>query len=1812
MMETTDPISEATPFPSLSRVKEAHSALRSRFAAAEDKESLADEIESFIARGRATGVLLDEPEDRWSCQTLLDYWMTTLFGFGREPDASLLEFDIEKAPHLDDDLCPYVGLDAFREEDADRFVGRREFIEELVQKLSEANIVMVTGSSGSGKSSLVLAGLIPRLKRGEGGADWCYCDPMVPGRQPRAELEARVASSCGDSCDTPTIPRVIVIDQFEEIFTLLSDNIEEREAFADELVKLADGGDRIILTMRNDFIARLGDLPALESRLQGCSFPLRPLGSEDLRMAIEDPAEQIGLKFDKEVVDLLVNELAGSPAGLPLLQFSLLKLWEKRNHNRIEYEAYRQLGGALNALQNSADKLYGGFLPEEQIVTEQIFLKLVKLEGNEFMRDRVPIDSLYRGVQDTGRVDHVLGRLVDAHLLHITKGEGEAPDKVEVAHEALLRNWRTLNEWLVKRKEVLKERAKLTAEAAAWQRAGKDRAFLYRGDQLRDAESLVRKHELDADLTDEERAFLQASKKLRKEKKAAARRRQIEKLREERRKKIILWRWLMAVSALAVAMLIATVVAVNKSELAKKQTKIAVRKTEVAREQRIIADKQKNRAVKMMDAKPWLDNGIREDELGRRFEADLLTAKFIDVFPPENQGRSRDLLNQTGIFPVWQSPLMRHHDQGIEKIARSRDGKYLATAGKEGDVKVWNLETREIVSWEQEQKSESGGGEDEETIRVDALRGHDRGINALAFNAAGNLLASAGAEDRTIRVWDLATGKLYCEPLRGNMADLHGLAFGAGNFADLLASIDRKGSVRLWTVMEGRATSTDRVDFKGLAFAVAFSPDGTRLAVGGRAKRSSKRKDGTTSSIRIWDVDDILSREDREGSEILSPERIVTALAFRPLAAAEPELYASDSKGEIWANQLGEGEGEAGELQKLGLHSGGGIQSLAFDSKGEWLASAARAITKEGETIDGSIKLWKITDQGGQSEPDSKVMLGHRGNLAGAVFSGDALLSGGADGLIKSWDISTGKETESELSGRQAPTGAVAMSPDGRILAAGGRDGDIDLWDLGGRDEGNAAPSKTSLPRAHPGGVTRLAFDPVSNVLASGGIDGTVKLWDLSSTDSGLAPVLMPTQDATAAEVLDLLFDPDGGHLTAAPADRPIRRWNCATRERVAQEIWDPIKSVCIAIRPDGKQLAYGDAAQIVIVDLADGEEIKRLDGDGVLITSLAYSPDGTQIASGAEVYEGSEDKSTILWNIGTGARMLAFADGAVLKQVSENQALTVSAIEISPDGRLLACAVGRTVKLWSLEPVDRPGGRLRRDPLAVLSGYSVNVTDVVFSPDGRSVIAAGVDGSLRLWVVGADRSMRLTGHDYAFGLDINSESGVLAAGCGAGVRLWDLENGGSVGDVFPPPNTKGNAGRTHSVAFRGDSGTDWVAAAVAEIDGKDVPKLILSSGDEHRLIDAGPNWVGKPGEGWVGCVASAIHQPSGKEIIASGGDDGEVRLWDGETGAPLGVLGRGAPDDPERVGHKDRVTSLSFDVSGQKLASASKDGTVRLWQISGSSGTALGEPFGTVGGLPIRCVAFDPNDPAGRRLAWAGGSPDGRGYKLTIRDLDSKGKPAIQEFPSETEIWTISFHPSKNYIASGGDSFQIRIWDLGDEKQEGREVRWIDEFDHRVHGLSFSPDGRFLAASSVEESEPILVWNFDSLLAPEYALYSDPNPRWLELDYLNNGVRWNGSTTSFDDPVRFNFVNVRLGSHIGTLRSDHFDTEWLRLEALFGQYLYARNWSGAFAVYRNLEQLDQNRAQAMRQSLRSQLGEVSQSETTSSASVILERLESE
>ncbi|MCZ6782511.1 MAG: AAA family ATPase, partial [Proteobacteria bacterium] len=632
--------------------------------------------------------------------------------------------------------CPYMGLRAFQPEDAALFFGREDAAAGLLSRLSGARLLSVVGASGSGKSSLVRAGLVPALRQGAlpGSRDW----PVVlltPGAHPLTELAAQLAQQTATSAasllaDLESDPRsldlavrqvlvdatagarlLLVVDQFEELFSLTRDETERRR-FIDALlhaVTVPGGRTVAILALRADFYGEAAGYPGFAEALEASNTLLGPMGEDDLRATIERPAQVAGLRLEPGLSDLILNDVGTEPGGLPLLSHALLETWKRRDGRTLTIAAYRAAGGVRGAIAQTADAVYATLPEGDQATARNLFVRLTELgEGTEDTRRRVAFAEVVPDSEEGTAVREVIGTLADARLL--TTGE----DSVEVAHEALIREWPRLRRWLDEDRDGLRLMRHLTESAQGWEAADRDTDELYRGARLSAAGDWAATSA--PALNPLERAFLEASNALQiAEEQAAARR--------LRRLRVLL----AGVAALFGVAVVVGIVAGVQWGRANDEASRAEASLVVAEEQRSVAEDRTR------EAEAERGRADQEAVAARRSEADAVTARETAVAERDRADAAALIASVSRLAAAV--PLALESDRTLAMLLAVEARRRLDTPATRGLLQSVLLDDKRLLGY---------------------LHGTPGLTFGLTLSPAGDLAAYESA-DGLIQIWDLTT-----------------------------------------------------------------------------------------------------------------------------------------------------------------------------------------------------------------------------------------------------------------------------------------------------------------------------------------------------------------------------------------------------------------------------------------------------------------------------------------------------------------------------------------------------------------------------------------------------------------------------------------------------------------------------------------------------------------------------------------------------------------------------------------------------------------------------------------------------------------------------------------------------------------------------------------------------------------------------------------------------------------------------------------------------------------------------------------------
>jgi WD40 repeat protein len=1224
--------------------------------------------------------------------------------------------------------CPYRGLESFDDVHARFFFGRERLTQELVFKLrpspsgEENRFLAVLGASGSGKSSLAKAGLIPALRKGEldGSAEWPITvfkpehDPLeslavalagLDGSKPsavamqglmgalRAEENTLHLTTRLALRNAPATRRVVLlIDQFEEVFTLCDDAAIRKALFANLVYAATITGGRtvVVLTMRADFYSKCGPYPALAAAMSEHQLLVGPMTDDELRQAIERPALLAGGEFESGLVELLLQDVSSNPGALPLLQFALTELWQRRDGRRMTVAACRAVGGLEGALKNRADDVLKTFDDTQRELCRRIFLSLTQPgEGTEDTKRRASFAELVPAGADPGEVQSVVGSLADARL--VTTGDSKAPGtmSVEVAHEALIRGWGQLRQWVEADRAGLRTHRRLTETAREWELHDRDPDLLFTGARLATAREWSESHP--GELSPAEVDFLAAGISAERKKKddeierarrlaeaeAERAREAVERAKERARNQRRIITGLAA--GLTVALVLCGVAwweykqATIQTTHAQKAEQEAKDEAEIARAAKEnVAMQAKNAADSEARAKEQAKHAnalrlVAQADRHKRDEFDLALLLSVEAYHTERTYETQGSLLST----LTSNPSLRYyhraHTAPVVGVTFSPAGETIASASWDRTVILWDVRTSKP--------------------RGAPLRGHTDQVLGLAFSPDGGTLASASS-DRTVILWEVKTGEPRGVPLRGHTDSVTGVAFSPDRRT--LASTSLDATVILWDVAEGKPRGAPLTGHTNQVLGLAFSPDGETLATA-----------SMDSTVIFWDVK---ARKPR-GAPLQGSVGDFTAVAFSPdggtLASAS---YLKTVV--LWDVETRKPHGAP-----LRGHEGA-VYAVAFTPDGRTLATASE---------DQTVILWDV-----KAGVLQESLRGHSGEVSAVAFSRDGRMvaSASLDQTVILWDISGRGRLGSPLRGHSGAVGAVAFSPDGRALASASADETVILWDVKARKP-RAAPLS-----GHTSAVLGVAYSPDGETVASASADRDVILWDVKTGKPRGAPL-----HRHEARVFGVAFSPDAGTLATASSDKTVILWDVKTGKPQGAPLQghtDRVTSVTFS--PDGRTLATASWDQTVILWDVKRRELSGapLRGKMYRVNAVTFSPDGGTLAAA------SQDRTVILWDAKErkprGAPLRGHADD-------------VSGVAFSPDGATLASSsADGTVILWDVN-TGKPRGEALRGHLAPVLG-------VAFSPDGETLASSSADQTVILWDVNPrsweSRATRIAGRNLS------------------------------------------------------------------------------------------------------------------------------------------------------------------------------------------------------------------------------------------------------------------------------------------------------------------------------------------------------------------------------------------------------------------------------------------------------------------------------
>ncbi|MER5409226.1 hypothetical protein [Streptomyces sp. NPDC002769] len=1088
--------------------------------------------------------------------------------------------------------APYRGLARFEPGDSELFFGRDRLTTDLLDLLRRRRFAAVFGPSGSGKSSLLRAGLIPTLQHSqEPGLRPAVIQILTPGDHPaRAHAPLLDASRPGDG-GTETL---VIVDQFEEVYTLCQDPAE-RTRFIDLLLAARQPASRlrVLIAVRADFYGRCAEHHALADALRDANLLVTPMNQEELRDAIVKPATATGLTLERALTARIIRDVADESGGLPLMSHALLETWRRRRGRALTEAAYDAVGGVSGAIARTAERLYTQLSPEQAAVARDLLLRLIT-PGEGAQDTRRPALRTELAARTRGDAALVLERLARARLVTLDD------DTVDLAHEALITAWPRLRMWIETGREQLRAHRRLTHTAGEWAEHGRDDGVLYRGVRLADWD--------DRDtgrLNDLEHEFLAASRDRAQAERAAVRR-----------------RVRLTVSGLMAAVVALTVLA----GVAFVQARRAEAGQALAFSRQLVA------------------NARGQAELDPELGLLLATSAYRTSATEETEAALRQAVFESRVRAVLAS-----HDGQVLGVSFSPDGRYLATSGGDGAIRVWRYGT---------------------TLRDPVvLRGRDGEVWTPVFSPDGTRITAAG-EDGTVSVWKWASG---AEPviLRGHTAQAWSATFSPDGRSVASASDD--GTVRIWNAT-GRGEPVVLRGHEGRALGVSFSPDGRRLASSGG--------DGT---VRVWDV-----RSRRTTVVLRGHSNSVEAVAFSP-DGQRIATASTDGTARLWDPDV------PAESVVLGSHDGT-AEGIGFSRDGARVASTGN---------DGTVRIWNVHHRAAPL-----ILRGHRGTVTAVAFSADGrrLVSASEDGTVRIWEAAPAG-SDSVLTGHDGPVWATVPSRDGRRLASAGADGTVRVWRTGstapptvlrghdgevlgvafspdGRrvagtgDDGTTRiwpvdnATKPVVLRGHDGPVWTAEFSPDGRRLVTGGSDGTVRIW---RTTPGAEPLVVDTgQD----KVRYVAYSPDGRRVAAAGLDGTIHVLDPATGKDLKVLRGHKGLVWTVAFSPDGRHLVSGgNDGSARLWDLTKPGRPRVLNGHQGVVWSVSFGPDGRRVVTSGN------DATTRIWSTTDNSPPV----------VLHGFGASVENTNVLPGNRFVSSHDDGTVRVWTCLPCEPIDEVLRR-----------------------------------------------------------------------------------------------------------------------------------------------------------------------------------------------------------------------------------------------------------------------------------------------------------------------------------------------------------------------------------------------------------------------------------------------------------------------------------------------------------------------------------
>ncbi|MBW4600165.1 MAG: CHAT domain-containing protein [Calothrix sp. FI2-JRJ7] len=1097
-------------------------------------------------------------------------------------------------------FCPYQGLAAFSEKNAQYFFGREQATSDLVAAVNSKPLVAVVGASGSGKSSLVFAGLIPQL-RSCNVNNWQIIS-FRPLKNPLNSLTQALQHNNASFKHR----LLLVIDQFEEIFTLCTDT-SERKIFLDTLLDAINNSSlyTVVLTLRIDFLSKLLDYEPFGKALKEYQQELVVrMNTEELKRAITLPATKLGFEFEPGLCQTIINHIQDGEGRLPLLEFTLTQLWKQQQSGRLTHQAYQKIGRVEQALANYAEAVYTSLSEEQQKKAQQIFIQLVQPgEGTEDTRKLATREDVLDENWDL--VTYLASeRLVVTNIIESTFEE-----TVELVHEALIQHWGRLSGWMLLNRKFRSWQEGLKLALQQWIDSKQDNGALLRGAPLAAAEEYLQKRS--AEISKPQQLFIKKS---------------IGQRQKEKYQRRSIIAGLVFGVFLALSLAGGTVWQQQEAKATQLERAgyTALQQFEFVQIEALLAAMQTGQQLQDLIKQPL--SFIKNNRS---------TEKYPAVSPL--------LVLQTILDSISQTNQIETYQDGINSVSFDKNGKTLATGGKDGTVKLWDLSGNnspeefkahdnnavKSVRFSLDEKYIATAATDGTAKLWDAkkslagerkllaiFKGHQGSVNHVRFTPDGKRVVTSG-DDGTVRIWNLL-GRQEKE-FQAHTKSIKSLILSKDGKQIVSSSED--GTAKLWDL--NGALLAEFKGHQGSVNSVQFSSSGMSIATAG--------EDGT---VIHWDL---------SGKEILKFRANQGSTETVRFSKGDEKLITSGKDGTLKTWNLQNGE----LLKEFRAHQGS-IESIRFNPTDERILAT---VGKE----DSTIRLWNLQEKPltkltrRQSSAVSSIRFNKHGKLIATSFEDGKVILWSRDGkYLKEFDA------ESTIQ-------SVRFSPDGRLIATGGKDDWLKIWEIDSKLEVKLFKKPIHTEQD---GITSINFGEYHNakVIATLGKDGTLKLWNINS--ESLHPLLLPDENiknfrfssddkiiatgdnnglvklwSNKGEILQKLeghkgrvntlnFGYKNKQLATSGDDGTVRIWDTDSGKQLVEFKTYQGKVENMTFSEDGKLIATGSTNRTVRLWTSSGKQLAELRGHQGIIRSVNFSPDSKFLGTA------SEDGAAIIWQI--------------------------------------------------------------------------------------------------------------------------------------------------------------------------------------------------------------------------------------------------------------------------------------------------------------------------------------------------------------------------------------------------------------------------------------------------------------------------------------------------------------------------------------------------------------------------------------------------